>query len=321
MPSAELRVRLRTSLWLRRPLPTPIAVRRATARGSALWERMPAERERALAAMQAVVGGTERFSELEQLARQHLIEERARETLFWQPWRRPAMDASSSARMRAALDTGRGVLLSTCHMGPYLLCMSAIAGFGRTSYSAAGAWLFEQPSPGYWGRRVARRRREASTRDERLVCSVNSFGLLLELLRGGEIVSVFFDIPGSHPTNLLGKPVMLVSGTGRLATQSDALVLPMRARRVGHRVWVDLGEPLDPRDFKSPDELHEALARVHEDWILELPATMEDPNRAGSWEGAASAERWGSPTVDQPALVPPTLNQPTTGQPGLGQPA
>jgi hypothetical protein len=48
--------------------------------------------------------------------------------------------------------------------------------------------------------------------------------------------------------------------------------------------------------------LHEALARVQEDWILELPATMEDPNRIGSWEGGASAEGWGSPTLGQASL-------------------
>jgi lauroyl/myristoyl acyltransferase len=85
---------------------------------------------------------------------------------------------------------------------------------------------------------------------------------------------------------------MLSSSSARLASEADALILPLRARREGHRTWVDVAEALDPRLFSDEESLHEALAEVHERWILERPAALEDPRRKGAWEERASAERW-----------------------------
>ena len=48
---------------------------------------------------------------------------------------------------------------------------------------------------------------------------------------------------------------------------------------------------LDPREFADADELHDALAVLHERWILEEPAAMADPNSFG-WDGGATALGW-----------------------------
>jgi hypothetical protein len=50
--------------------------------------------------------------------------------------------------------------------------------------------------------------------------------------------------------------------------------------------------PLDSRDYADADELHKALAAVHERSIFEVPETMEDPNRAGAWENGATEREW-----------------------------
>jgi lauroyl/myristoyl acyltransferase len=210
-----------------------------------------------------------------------------------------AVDAAGAGRdvddtPTESLSAGRGVLLSTCHLGPCSLCMSAIAAFGRTPYYVT-SWALQPLMPGYWGRRVARRRLEARARGERFVNTVGCFPVLKALLQQQEIVCLFFDMPGSRQTRFLGKQVMLATGSVRLAIEADALVLPLRTRRVGHRVWVDVGASLDPRDFASADELQEALAARHERWIMELPATMEDPNREGAWEREATAHAWRRP--------------------------
>ncbi len=242
--------------------------------------------------MEAVVGGTVRSGEVEALAREHVVENKVREALFWQPWATPALEQTSAERLREVLSADRGVLLSSCHLGPYLLGVSVIAPLGRTSYSVAGTWAFDVPRPGYWGRRIARRRAQARARDERLICAVDSFAVLRALLAEGEVVSVFFAMPGGRETRFLGKSVMLAFGSARLAVETDALVVPIRTRRSGHRVWVDVSAPLDPRDFSGPEELHDALAAIHERSILEFPATLEDPNREGAWEQSASASAW-----------------------------
>ncbi len=292
LPSASLGVRVSTAPWLRRTVPAAVVVRRAERHAHSLWSHDAAERERARAAMEAVVGGTERAGEVGTLAREHVVEGKVKEALYWQPWAAPKLDERSATRLRDAVESARGVLFSGFHAGPYFLCASAIAAVGRTAYSVVGPYLFQPVEPGTWGRRMARRRNGARARNERLIRSAGSFGVLKTLLEERETVVVFFSVPGTCETRFLGKPVMLASGSARLAMQSGALVLPVRARRVGSDVWMDVGEPLDPRQFSSWLALHEALAGQHERFSLELPAALEDPNREGSWEHRATAHGW-----------------------------
>jgi lauroyl/myristoyl acyltransferase len=299
MPPADLRTVLRTSPALRRLLPTRLAVHRAVTRAEKRWDHSPSERRQAMQAMEAVVGGTAREPELEQLARQHVIEEAVHRTLFWQPWRVTSIDPAAWERFQAAASQRRGVLISACHLGPIFLYISPISSSGHVVFVVSAPWFFAEPSHDEWGRRLARWWKALQARDERIIYSVGAFPVMRTLLQEGEIVLSYLDMPGSRRTDFLGKPVMLSSTTARLATQADAPIVAMRARREGYRVWTDVAEPLDPRDFSSERELHDALAAVHERWILELPATFEDPNRAGAWEGRASRSGWLLPERSQ----------------------
>lgn len=295
MPRAQLRVRLRTSPALRGLLPTSLVIARAAAKGRASWQN-PLERERALSTMNAILANTPRAGEVEALARRRLIESEVERALYWQPWRPSSVDSSSAANLRQVLSQGRGVLVSACHLGPYFLQISALTALGCRPFAVSAPWFFEDPTPDYWGRRLARWRRGIAARNERLVCSVGAFPVAKALLERGEIVLSYLDMPGGTRTQFLGKPVMLSSGTSQLAFQAQALVLPVRARRAGSRVWTDVFEPLDPHDFASAKELHRAVAAVHERSILELPETLEDPNRAGAWENGATPSEWARAT-------------------------
>jgi hypothetical protein len=292
MPPADLRTRLTTSRPVRRLLPTALMVRWTEARVRRLWAESPELRTRARAAVEAIVAGTARAEDVEELTLQHAIESEVATTLMWQPWAVPAMDEVSQERLHEALASGRGVLVSTCHLGPHRHCQSVFAPSGATPYSVVGPWLFQTGASGYWGRRLARRLAEAAARGERLVSTGESFAVVERLLAEREVVVMFFSMPGTRETGFLGKRVMLSSGSSRLAVRADALVLPLRTRRVAHHVHVDVCAPLDPRDFADAEQLHDALARVHECLILEAPAAMEDPNREGAWEGGADAQAW-----------------------------
>jgi lauroyl/myristoyl acyltransferase len=292
MPPASIAIRVRTAPWLRRLTPTPIVVSRAVRQGRILWDRNPEQRAQALAAIEAIVAGTHRAGEVEALARAYVIENEAHRALFWQPWKAARMDVQSTERLREALSWGRGVLLSSCHLGPFFHSASLGASVGRTLYTVGGPWCFEQPSPDYWGRRVVRRLQGVRTHGARLVRSAGSFPVLHTLLREGELVLLQFDVPGHRETDFLGKPVMLADGSARLALGANAPILPLRPRREGHRVWMDIEAPLDPRDFTDVRALHRALASVHERLILELPHTLENPHRPGSWEEGATPHAW-----------------------------
>jgi len=56
MPPATLRIRVKTSPWLRRVLPTRLVVARAVHRGQRIWEDSQLAREEALAMMKSAIG-------------------------------------------------------------------------------------------------------------------------------------------------------------------------------------------------------------------------------------------------------------------------
>jgi hypothetical protein len=296
LPPAALRVRLVTSTMLRHLVPRRLVLVRARARGERRWSD-PAERAGALASMEAILAGTHRSSELERLARRKLIEEEASRELFWQPWRTSMIDARSLAAVDRAFSSERPVVISVCHLGPYELMMSPLTAKGISTIAVSGGFFFEQPTADYWGRRLARWRKGVHARGERLVDARGCFPVIKALAEMHEPILIYFDMPGSYSTQFLGKPVMLASGTAQLAHQTDALVLPLRARRDGASVWTDVWEPLDARDYAGSEELHIAIAAVHERSILEIPEQWEDPSREGAWEDAARTGEWSRPAA------------------------
>ena len=290
MPSAPIGIRLKSSPWLHRLLPARFAVKRAERRGAEIWEQSSEAREEALAAVEAIVAGTPREEELQELARQHVIEANIDKALFWQqPWS-AKVDPLAALRIREALADNRGVLFSSCHLGPFYRLQCAPPFKGRDTFIVPGAWFFKQPQYGYWGRRLARWRKGLPAHP---LPAAGSFRTIQALLERGESVFISYDLPGPRSTYFLGKRAVLAEGTAQLAVRANAIVLPVRTRRAGHRVWVDAAKPLDPRQM-TVDELHDALAALHERWILENPAAMEDPHKTG-WEHGATAEAWMQP--------------------------
>jgi lauroyl/myristoyl acyltransferase len=308
MPSAPLRARLQSSPGLRRVAPRRLIVAAAKSRGRALWRRDPETRRYATAMMETIVTGTARAGEAEQLARQHLVEQAAEQELFWLPWRLPALDRRSRKHADGALASGRGVLISSCHTSAIYMTCWPISERGRRVYLTAAPWYFGEPAHDYWGRRLMRFRREVAKHDELVLPAPGSFPVLRQLLELGEVVNVLFDMPGGTDTYFLGKPVMLSSGSARLAAATDALVLPVRTRRVGADFRVDVCAPLDPRAFDDHEELHRSLAAIHERHILEQPQALEDPNRPGAWEGMASTCEWANPRYSCDGSILPKLD-------------
>jgi lauroyl/myristoyl acyltransferase len=300
MPPATLRVRLRTSPTIRLLLPSPLMAARAERKARQLWRERGASHAYALRTMQAVVAQTPRESELEQIAERHLVESEVWEALFWQPWRRPHVDARSQALLQATCGAERGTLLSACHLGPYYRKAKALVSLGIMPHAVAGDFFFEEPTNDYWGRRVARWRRGIP--DVPLVRPRGSFAILAGALERHRTVLVYYDLPGSHETHFLGKPVMLADGTARLAVETDSVVLPLRSLRRGHRLILEANEPLDPRAFGGADELHEALADLHERQILEQPEAMADPADYG-WGDGVGPQRWDRPSADADRAV------------------
>jgi lauroyl/myristoyl acyltransferase len=290
MPPVGLRIRVKTSPLLRSLIPARALLGRAVRHGRELWETSPEQRENAIATVAAIVAGTARGEEIEALAREHLIEREVDRVFFWRHWS-CKLDDHSAVVVREALTSGRGVVVSACHSGAYYLSMRALPFRRAEQYSVVGAWFMEPPSHDYWGRRLARWRKGAHGLP---ITARGSFPILAALLARGKLLYLFYDMPGSRETRFLGKTAMLADGTARLAAATDALVVPLRAQRIGSRVWLQATAPLDPREHADAAALHRALAAHHERWILEEPAMMTDPNGFG-WDGGAGPQRWSRP--------------------------
>jgi lauroyl/myristoyl acyltransferase len=291
MPAASPALRLKTSALVRRLTPARMDVKRAERVGLGVWERGGGEHEQAIETMRIVLSGTSRAGEADALGREHLIERHADRALFWRrPWS-ARVDPASAGILGQALGSERGLILSACHIGPYYRLDLAAPFRRRTTYLAPGDWFFQEPSPDLWGRRLARWRNGMRSHP---IPATGSFRLIEALLGRGEAVFVFFDLPGPRQTRFLGKPAMLAEGTAQLSVRTGVPVLPVRARRDGHRVWVEAATPIDPAEHTGADQLHEALAQRHERWVLESPAAMEDPREIG-WQDGATPEAWLAP--------------------------
>jgi lauroyl/myristoyl acyltransferase len=298
MPPVPLRVRLKTSPPLRRLLPTSLVVRRAEQNAARVWRTSAWDREDSLETMAAILGDRASAEDMERLAKAHLVEREVIKALFWQPWPVPRIVPEQRARLRAALDGPRPVILSVCHQGPYFCTALVAISMGYAPYVVAGEWYFAEPSHDYWGRRLARWRRAARVH---LVSARGSYPVLRALLARGECVMLYYDMPGPRASRFLGKPAELADGTARLARETNAIVLPMRMVRHGHRAHLEVGEVFDAAGFEHVEQLHRALGEFHERWIREFPPRMDDPRKYG-WGSGATPSEWKAPQSRRSAL-------------------
>jgi lauroyl/myristoyl acyltransferase len=223
------------------------------------------------------------------------VEERVREAGFWRTrWDRDPI--AGVEHLHGALAQGRGVILTFTHTSCIFGTQAPLwTQARRITYISTGDWFLDEPDGSDWSVRVEHWRRGLAQSQGRIVRTGDSFGTLRALLERGEVVMIAFDMPGSTKVRFLGKPVGLASGTAVAARETDSLVLPVRRRRRGLSLEVEFAPAFDPREFADVDALQRALADHHERWILEHPATMEDPSRLGAWDGTARADGWDRP--------------------------
>lgn len=267
------------------------AIAAASVRGRLQW-LLPAARERSRLAIDAIMGpGPGR----EALARAHLAHTAAREMFIRRSWMVAGLPVEGVRHLQVAGASGRGVLVSYCHFGPFPGMGVTVAEHVRNVHQVAGGWLSDPSADVPRSLRWHRWRSMFDAAGVPLVTAAGCFPVVAGLLARGAVVVMAFDWPGSAETNFLGRPVQLASGTARLAQATGALVLPA-IRQFRHcRARTVFAEPLDPRHQAGWRELHDAVAAQHERWILANPAALEDPRRTGAWEATATSARWGVP--------------------------
>jgi|HigsolmetaAR201D_1030396.scaffolds.fasta_scaffold04403_5 lauroyl/myristoyl acyltransferase len=283
------------------------ALRRVTPSGLAVrWAARPRrfaedELREARLAMEAIVAHTPRAGEVEELAVAWLREQAAIEEMFWRPWLLRRRRWSGTEHRDEALATGRGVLFSYVHRGPFHSLPDLVPDRERRLIDVTGDFITEPAPPNRWGRRLVLMRRVAARTGLTVLLAPGSFPALVALLERGERVMIAFDMPGGHRMTWLGKPVDISMGTARLAWMTGSPIVPVWLSRDGARHVGEFGEVLHPEDHGSLEELQEALAAAHERAVLEAPEMLENPRRPGAWEEGATADGWFRPQRGGPA--------------------
>jgi lauroyl/myristoyl acyltransferase len=277
--------RVRASVRGRRLVPTGLALV-----GTDLLQRLmlvlrPGRLAAGTAAMEAVVGGTPAEESVPGLARRHVSAMARGWELTWRPWELRKVPIDDLPRLRAAHAEGRGLLISYPHLGPPAAWVS-LANSLRPVHCPVGDWALDDPRPGYNGYQVEHRRKLYCDAGFELLHANGSARTLIRVLKGGGIVHLAMDLPGQTPTPFLGKTVEMADGTARLAKMTDCLIVPAALVPRGRRWAVHVEETVDPRDYASPADLHQALAVIHEKFIMSAPEHLEDPLRPGGWAEA-----------------------------------
>ena len=121
-----------------RPLPRRIPLRLALAaaavRGRRTW-RDPAVRERARATAEAITG---RGPHVDRVARAHLAATASREEMILRPWVNHGIPVYGTEHLDAARASGRGVIVTHCHHGPFAGYSGSIARLVPASTSSSG---------------------------------------------------------------------------------------------------------------------------------------------------------------------------------------
>ena len=233
------------------------------------------------------------------LAREHLAHHSVREVFIRRPWMVHDIPVEGVEHLQGAFATGRGVLVSYCHLGPFPgLGVTAAEHVGNV-HQVALAWL-ANPHPDPTQRvRWQAWRSMFTTAGVPLIAAQGCFPVVQDLLARGAVVVMAFDWPGSAETMFLGRPVALASGTARLAHMTGALVVPVMRQLCQFRLHTVFGRSIDPGQHADWRDVHQALAARHEAWIRACPAALEDPRRTAAWESCATALRWSDPRAAQ----------------------
>lgn len=282
--------RLRGSQGLRRLVPAPLAMSALDAGQALAARRDPGRLAAARTAMAAVVGGTAREPELEELARRHLGAQAHGWELMFRPW---LLEAMPFTGLEAVLDIepGRGIVFSTPHYGPQIGLARLPQHVGPVDVAIGDHLYANEALPGYHGYQNEQTRKVLGRNGYRMVRAIGSARTFTSTLASGGRVLINFDVPGKTPVQFLGKTVELASGTARLAEQTDSVVVPALPRPSGRGWYAYLDTPLDPRQHNGWEHLLQATADAMSRLILEAPEYLEDPLRESGW-AVATPDGW-----------------------------
>jgi KDO2-lipid IV(A) lauroyltransferase len=162
--------------------------------------------------------------------------------------------------LEQAVARGRGVILTSCHVGNWELAAVVLAHWGYTMHAVAGVQLSRWLSPA-----VRETKQELAIHT---VAPEDGFRKLLRALEHNDLVALMVDGDVySHGVEVewFGRETSFPSGPGVLAQRTGALLISGYCERLAPgRFRIVMEPPLDPAAFPTTAALNQAVAETTE---------------------------------------------------------
>ncbi|HXJ70346.1 MAG TPA: lysophospholipid acyltransferase family protein [Verrucomicrobiae bacterium] len=171
-----------------------------------------------------------------------------------------AVDVVGKEHLDRAIERGRGVIITSTHLGNWELGAVMVAQWGYALHAVAGVQL------GRWLSGAVR-----DTKTELSITTIapeDGFRKILRALEHNDPVALVVDgnlYQHGQPVEWFGRETPFPAGPGVLAQRTGALVVPAWCERLGNgRFRITIETPIDPATFATTAELHQAIAAAAE---------------------------------------------------------
>ena len=253
-------------------IPVPTIMKIIEGKIEALWA-VEGGRDRYVEAMEFVVGRTERAGEVEDLAKKYAVQQALRNYMRYKPrqiTRQPVRDIEWLTTKR---DASRPMVLSFFHHHRFDGMFGSLKRAGADlSILAVEEGLDKNAF------KVLRQHMKVVARGGKLIPAAGGTDAVVAALQPGVILCIASDVPGRTPVEFLGRRVLGSFGAARAATLADAPVALVTAHQDGHGgSYLQIHEPLEPRDFADPGDLLAEIIRIQGEAVLAWPEALDFP--------------------------------------------
>ena len=169
-------------------------------------------------------------------------------------------------------DPARGVVLSFAHHHHYDGMFGSVARHGVKIHAVMTPEIM-----GGNGGVAFQQHERVVGRGGEIVPSDVGTEALAALLSPGTTLAIASDFPGRTPVTFLGRRVLGSFGAARLASMTKSPVVVVTARREGCSSYLQLDEPIDPKDVPDAGALLDEILRRHGEAFLAWPEAVEAP--------------------------------------------
>jgi len=242
------------------------------ARSRLAWA-VPAVRREARQQMSFLLGSTRPSAEADRVARRYVREMARRSEVRWHPRVATAVRVEGIEHARAALESGRGAVLSFMHHGLYDRVFTTLSRQGLSLAMVVHPYMLRDDAPAWIRQHV----RVNTLGGGRAVSTEVGAAGLVALLGEGHLLAIASDVPGRTPVRFADREVLGSFGAARLATETGAPVVVMTSERDDRGEHVRLHPPLAPAAFESANALLDRILVAHERAVLDWPEASDLP--------------------------------------------